>query len=91
MSVKLSLKKPVEIAGETISELSFDDLTVRMIREIGMPFTLDTTGKSQLSIDPDTVAKYVHKLAKVPPSTVDKLSPADFLACQAVIMGFFGE
>ena len=91
MTVKLTLKKPIEIAEETITELTFEDLTVRTIRELGMPFSLDTRGKAQISIDPDTIAKYVHKLAKVPPSTVDKLAPADFLACQAVIMGFFGE
>ena len=87
----ITLKKPIEVAGEKISELRFEELTVKMIREVGMPFSLDTSGKGTTDINAEAIAKYVHKLCKVPPSTVDKLSPADFMACTAVVMNFFGE
>jgi hypothetical protein len=89
--VKLELKKPIDVAGEHIAALEFGDLTVKMIREIGMPFSLDSSGKATTIIDANAVAMYVHKLCKVPPSTVDQLSPQDFMACTAVVMGFFGD
>jgi hypothetical protein len=87
----ITLKKPIEVGGEKITELRFDELTVKTIREVGMPFSLDASGNASTVIDANAIAKYVHKLCKVPPSTVDKLCPADFMACTAVVMGFFGD
>ena len=90
MSVTIQLKKPIEVGGEKVAELTFAEPTMKEIRECGFPYTIDpTTGV--LSFDANSIARYVHKLCKVPPSTVDKLSPADAIQCHGVIMSFFGE
>lgn len=90
MTVTITLKKPLEIGEEKLTELTFSEPTMKEIRECGFPYTIDpATGV--LSFDANSIARYVHKLCKVPPSTVDNLSPADAIQCQGVIMSFFGE
>lgn len=88
---EITLKNPIEVAGEQITSLQFKDPTVADIRKCGMPFTVDTNNGSRVVFDAEVIARYVSRLCAVPPSTVDKLSIPDFLQCQAVVMGFFGD
>lgn len=91
MTVKLDLKRPITIAGETISALEFAEPTGKDLRECGMPYSISTDGKASVIFDTGAVSKLVSRLAKVPPSTVDRLAPVDYMACEAIIMGFFGD
>ena len=88
MSTTITLRKPLEIAGEVVSELTLREPLGGDIRRCGIPFTVKA---GDVVIDSEAIAKYISVLAVVPPSTVDKLSAPDFLDCQNAVMLFFSE
>lgn len=92
MSV-VKLSKPVTAHDEQISELTLREPTTGDIIDIGMPtlIILGDGGETGVEIRQKVVAKYISKLSGTPMSSVRDLSPKDFSACQAVVMGFFGE
>lgn len=91
MTVSIKLKSPIEVGGESIAELKLEEPTVRDIRETGLPFSLSADGKARIDINADATVRLVAKLAKLPPSALNKMSLADFMQCQAVVMSFFGD
>ena len=91
----VALAKPIEAHGETLKALSFREPTGKDIREIGVPFTLiadpnDPAGKSETKFDAPVIAKYIARLANVPPSAVDTLGAQDWLLAMAAVASFFG-
>ena len=84
-----TLKTPIEHAGESITELELAEPTTKMVRELGLPFSLTESGMPQ----PITkiCAAYVSKLGKIPPSAVDKLAVSDFTALTWTVVCFFGD
>ena len=87
MPVTLPLGTPIEAHGETLKELSFRDLTAKDIRTIGYPFII--TKDAETAPDAAAVARYIVALAAIPSSSVDRLSPMDFMAATGAVMGFF--
>lgn len=88
-SHSLTLQRPIQAHGEEVRQLTFRPLTTKDIRSLGMPFGFGKEGGST----PDTavIARYVVALAGIPSSSVDHLSPPDFLAAMGVVLDFFGS
>lgn len=84
---ELQLTKPVRAHGDDISVLELSEPTGKDVRELGLPYSV---GADQcVSINTGIVAKYIERLAKVPPSTVDDMSPSDLNTISWVVAGFF--
>jgi len=84
----VALKKPITAHGEDVTVLTFKEPTGQEIIECGYPMRIADGG-----VIPETgsIAKYISKLASVPPSSVRQLGPDDFNACMSAVLGFFGE
>jgi hypothetical protein len=87
MNTIVPLAKPIMAHGKSVTELELDEANGGTIRQCGMPFRI---AKDEIVFDTESVARYIVKLGNIPSSSVDKLSPADFLKLQSVIAGFFG-
>jgi hypothetical protein len=91
----VTLLKPIEAYGETVRELTFREPTAKDFRACGIPFEIvaggDDSGATRLHFDASAVLGLIAKLTNVPPSTIDTLCLVDFMACQAVVLGFFGD
>lgn len=85
----LALARPIQAHGEEVRHLTFRQLTTKDIRALGMPFGFGKDGAST----PDTavIGRYVVALAGIPSSSVDQLSPPDFMAAMGVVMDFFAS
>ena len=81
---ELELKKPIIAHGETLSVLEFDEPTGKDVRELGYPYQMNQDESVRL-----LVSKYIVRLAKVPQSSVDQMSPADLNAAAWLVAGFF--
>ena len=93
MSTTVPLKKPITAYDKEVSELVLREPTTDDIIEMGLPTLIVITDdeKPAIEIRQKVIAKYISKLASVPMSSVRKLSPGDFSACSAAVMGFFGQ
>ena len=89
MTVTVTLSKPIEAHGETLAELTLREPSGKDIRTFGMPYRIGAEDGSVI-IDAAAMHRYIAGLAAVPPSTVDKMPPADWSAAMAAVMGFFG-
>lgn len=84
---EIKLSKPVRAHGEDIHILEIREPTGKDVRELGFPYT--TTGDAGVKLDAGVVAKYVSRLAGVPPSSVDEMSPADLNNLSWEVASFF--
>lgn len=92
MSERVPLSKPLKVGDAEIKELELREPGVEDVIEIGYPYLLIVgDGDTKMEIRPSVVVKYVSKLAAVPPSSIKKLSLADLIKVQSVVMGFFGD
>lgn len=84
---ELELGHPITAHGETLSVLEFNEPTGKDVRELGYPYQMnqDESIKFQAHI----IAKYIVRLANVPLSTVDQMSPGDLNAAGWLVAGFF--
>lgn len=84
---ELELNKPVQAHGETTSVLEFNEPTGKDVRELGYPYQMNQDESVKLLAH--VVAKYIVRLANVPLSTVDQMSPGDLNAAGWLVAGFF--
>lgn len=84
----LKLETPIEVGTDTVTELRFNEPTVLQIEKCGMPLRYSEVG---LTIDPAVCSKYISVLAEIPPSTVRKMSPKDFMRAVGIVSAFFGD
>jgi hypothetical protein len=78
--------------GDTeIAELELREMTGKDIIDVGFPYLIGVDGGGELKIQASVIVKYVSRLAAVPPSVVEKLSPSDITGLTGVVMGFFGQ
>lgn len=92
MSITVKLTSPVEVAGETISEVTLREPTAAECRRFGDPYTgiVGATGETRaITHDNDVYFQYITKLAQLPPSTIDKMSARDFTAVRNAVFSFF--
>ncbi|MDT3545613.1 phage tail assembly protein [Cronobacter sakazakii] len=84
---ELQLSKPIQAHGETLHVLEFSDPTGNDVRELGFPYQMNQD--ESIKLQAGVVAKYVSRLAKIPLSSVDEMSPADLNAAGWLVAGFF--
>ena len=84
----LKLETPIEIGGETISELSFKEPTVLQIEKCGMPVRYVDGG---IDLIHEVCSKYISTLGEIPPSAVRKMSRKDFMRAMGIVAAFFGD
>lgn len=85
--MKLTLSKPIQAHGAETSELELAEPTGKDVRELGYPFKLYSDQSIHLLAD--KTAAYVVRLAKIPMSSVDQMSPADLNNAGMMISSFF--
>ena len=86
------LSKPIKAHGEELVELVLSEPTAKDVRELGYPFMAvpGANGVAEPKLYPDIGAKYIVRLAKIPMSSVDQLTPGDLFVLHSEICGFFG-
>lgn len=84
---EIQLSKPVRAHGEDVHVLELREPTGKDVRELGFPYT--TTGDAGVKLDAAVVAKYVSRLASIPMSSVDNMTPADLNTLSWEVAGFF--
>jgi len=85
------LTKPITAHGAEIAELELREPTGKDVQDIGFPYLVIIADDLEaVQIQVKSVGKYVARLAGIPPSSVDQLSPADLSGLAGVVMGFFG-
>ncbi len=88
----ITLSKPITAHGETLSELTFREPTVKDLTELGYPFKIvQGSNGAGVELVPKVILAYTARLAAVNPASLDSLSMGDFSRIQAVILGFFGD
>lgn len=94
MSITVPLSKAIKAHGDDVAELTLRAPTTEDIIELGLPtlIIIGADGQSTgVEIRQAVVARYVSRLAAIPLGNVKSLDPKDWSACQAAVMGFFGE
>lgn len=85
-NVTVTLRQPIEAHGETIRELELREPTgADFLACGGMPFEFG----EHSTVNAKVTAAYISRLGRVPPRTVDRMSPRDIMACWTAMMPFF--
>ncbi|SCC11124.1 phage tail assembly protein [Gilliamella intestini] len=80
---EIKLSQPIMAHGNELHVLELKEPTIKDIKKLGFPFD------GQMIGDPKKVANYIVELGNVTPSSVDQLTPHDFLMITGEIMMFF--
>ncbi|MCM1513330.1 MAG: phage tail assembly protein [Oxalobacter formigenes] len=90
--VTVALAAPVEHGSEMLTGLTIRPIRTKDLIEIGNIYTMASDGEDVgIDINMKRVAKYLSRLAALPPSVIARLSMPDFMACQEVVLSFFGQ
>lgn len=86
------LGRPIEAHGEQVTELQLREPAGQDLLDLGYPYlvTLGDGEGERIELRPKVMAKYVSRLAAIPPSAVAQISLPDLQQLQGVVMGFFG-
>lgn len=83
----LMLSKAITAHNETLTVLEFREPTGKDVRELGYPYQVSNDESIKLSAS--ITAKYISRLANIPMSSVDEMSPSDMGLAGALVIGFF--
>ncbi|AIJ07311.1 phage tail assembly protein [Edwardsiella anguillarum] len=84
---EIKLSKSIRAHGEDIHVLEMREPTGKDVRELGFPYM--TSSDAGVKMDSGVIAKYISRLAGIPPSSVDEMQPADLNTISWDILGFF--
>lgn len=84
---EIQLATPIRAHGEDLHVLELREPTGKDVRELGFPYV--TTGDAGIKLDAGVIAKYVSRLASIPLSSVDNMSPADLNSISWEVASFF--
>ena len=87
--MKFPLRKPIQANGEQVNELELREPTAQDLILIGMPMAFSADGGSEIKMS--SIAKYVSRLAGIPPTSVLEIAPSDLMDLAIEIVGFFSE
>lgn len=87
--MKFPLSKPIQANGGEVSVLELREPEGKDLIEIGMPMSF--TAEGQTDIKMQVIAKYISRLASIPPNSVISISRQDLMSLALEIVGFFGE
>ncbi|WP_312926123.1 phage tail assembly protein [Atlantibacter hermannii] len=85
--MELQLTKPITAHGDAIHVLEFAEPTGKDVRELGYPYQMNQD--ESIKLLSGVVSKYIVRLANVPQSSVDQMSPADLNTAAWMVAGFF--
>ncbi|KIU31108.1 phage tail assembly protein [Atlantibacter hermannii] len=85
--MELQLTKPITAHGETVHVLELSEPTGKDVRELGYPYQMNHD--ESIKLLSGVVSKYIVRLANVPQSSVDQMSPADLNIAAWMVAGFF--
>ncbi|AOY00099.1 phage tail assembly protein [Jeongeupia sp. USM3] len=88
MNITVKLSAPVRAHGEEVNELVLRAPTGKDIREVGLPYAI---GDGRVLFESAVIAQFAVRLAGVPMSAIDALSPADWQSVMTAVVGFFGQ
>lgn len=87
MAKEFTLSRPIRAHGDDRTTLTLAEPTGKDVREIGLPYKMGAD--EAIVFDMDKVARYIVRLAGIPMSSVDAMSPADLTRLALEITGFF--
>lgn len=73
--IKVTLRKPVQVHGDEVSELNLQEPSFEQIQKFGLPVASDPSGN--FTVNALVAIKYIPELAGVPPSSVKGLGAYD--------------
>ena len=85
---KFPLSKSINAHGESLSVLNLREPTGAEIIELGMPIVV--TAEGSIDFKMKVVARYISRLATIPPNSVEQISPQDLMQLASEISAFFG-
>lgn len=90
--MKVTLSKSIQAHGEDVTELELREPTGEDVIAIGYPYLIliGDDDSQAMEIRPKIIARYVGKLAGIPPSAINKVTPGDFSRLTGAVMSFFG-
>lgn len=88
MDLSIPLKKPVEAHGRTVEVLHLAEPSGKLVVELGEPFILMGSGGGGIKELPAVTLSYIVKLAKIPRSAAEALSPGDRKAAFLALLPF---
>lgn len=84
----VQLSKPLHHAGEELFEIQLREPCGNDYAKCGYPMSMQ--GERTI-VDAAAVLGLIARCGGLPPSVVGQLNTADFNACMAVLMDFFGD
>lgn len=81
------LSEPIKAYGEELHILDVRRPNGKDVRELGYPYQMNPD--SSVKLLADVVAKYLVRLANLPPSAVDQMAPPDLNQAGWLVAGFF--
>ena len=87
MTMKIKLKKPINVLDKETDTIELREPTTRDIRKFGMPITIGVSGEAGMNMD--VCAKYLVALSNLTDGDIDKLSVEDFVDAAMRIVTFF--
>ncbi len=92
--VTIKLSRAIPAHGEEVTSITLRPPTPEDVMQIGQPTLLIPSADGEsvgIEIRAKLIGQYVSRLAGVPLSSVKAMAMNDFMACQGVVMGFFGD
>ena len=87
---KCELSKPIEAHGVIMTEISFREPTARDLLAIGNPVIFDPiSSPPRVTHDEHKMHAMLSLLGNIPPSSVQMLSPRDWITCAWGLTPFF--
>jgi hypothetical protein len=88
MDVKLA--KPITAHGQSVTSLTLADPTAGDLFKSGVPFKVETVrdGGTRTVYDTGAIRNMISRLANIPTSSVDMMTPGDFMKCANIIVNF---
>lgn len=89
----LKLTKPIQAHGQTISELTFRELTGDDLMKAGSyPVRFTTEGGNTVrTFDAQAISTLISRLAQVPPSSVGQMRAADWSVAMGIVLAFLAD
>lgn len=87
MDQTFTLSVPVQHGSEELTELTLREPTPKDVNALGLPYKLHADLTSEPV--PAVCAKYISRLAGIPPSVVEKVALSDYTMLLYMVVAFF--
>jgi hypothetical protein len=89
-TLSFALSRAIKAGGEEVTELSFREPNGADILNVGNPVVIDmASDPPRVTHDERKMRAMISRLAAIPTSSVDQLSPQDWVGCAWALTPFF--